>query len=55
MKLALTECVNGDGRPVREPSRVLCEECFQALNARFDELRRRLAAISGPSAQETKQ
>jgi hypothetical protein len=28
-------CYNGDGRPVAEPSIVLCAECFASLDAKI--------------------
>ena len=28
-------CVNGDGRPVHMPSRVLCQECLDVLDAKI--------------------
>lgn len=31
-------CCNGDGRPVRPPSEVLCAECFAALDAQMQAL-----------------
>ena len=28
---ALSACANGDGRPIYQPSKVLCRECLAAL------------------------
>lgn len=35
---ALTECANGDRRPVCAPSKVLCRECLDALDKKFQSL-----------------
>lgn len=40
---AARPCVNGDGRPVHPPSRVLCKPCFEEL----DEKMRNLADLLG--------
>lgn len=35
MKRKLEFCCNGDGRPVKPPSWVLCAECLAALDAKI--------------------
>lgn len=32
---ALSACYNGDGRPIQPPSKVLCRECFAALDVKL--------------------
>lgn len=29
-------CVNGDGRPVCPPSKVICKECMDAITAKLE-------------------
>ncbi len=35
-------CVNGDGRPVSPPSKVICRECQDAITAKLDAMIARL-------------
>ena len=37
----LVRCVNGDGRPIYSPSKVLCKECFEALDRKMQSLAER--------------
>ena len=39
MKKPLEFCVNGDGRPTKLPSWVLCAECLKALGERMHALK----------------
>lgn len=48
---ALKACVNGDGRPVQPPSKVLCRECFEVLKQQFEDLRASYGL--GPALQKT--
>ncbi len=40
--LAARLCVNGDGRPVSPPSKVICRECQDAIAAKLDAMIARL-------------
>ena len=33
-----TVCVNGDGRPIRPPSAVLCKGCLQKLTEKWEKI-----------------
>lgn len=41
----LKSCCNGDGRPVKPPSFVLCAECFAALDKQMNDLLKPRAPI----------
>lgn len=34
----LASCANGDGRPIKAPSKVLCAECLDALGKKIEAL-----------------
>lgn len=40
-------CVNGDGRPIQKPSKVLCAECLAALDRKMRGLIRTKPSGSG--------
>ena len=44
----ITLCVNGDGRPTRPPSKVLCLECLKELDRKMHEMLQRLDPLAVP-------
>ena len=36
--LMITKCVNGDGRPIAPPSKVICKECMDKITKRMQDI-----------------
>lgn len=51
MRHKLKTCCNGDGRPIQPPSEVLCKECLDELDRKFQALAASLGAAPKPEGK----